>query len=358
MTPRAGRVAPLLFGSGFCALVYQMAWMREFRLVFGASTAASAAVVAIFVGGLGAGGLLIGPRADRHPRPLWLYARLETLIALSAALTPALLWLVRRVYAAAGGTLALGPAGGMLVRLVLTAFVLALPTWLMGGTLPAAARAVATRDDEGRRSVGLLYGVNTLGAVAGSFLATFFMLEIFGTRRTLWLACLLNALVAIVARQMTRALPVEEATTPTSSEGASAAPPWFVLTAAAVVGFVFFLMELIWYRMLGPLLGGTIFTFGLILAVALLGVGLGGATYGQLRRERPATVTGFAYTCLLEAVALAFPTPWGTRSRSWPWSFGPSAAWPCSGDMSSAGRSSASSWCCPRRSWRATSSPC
>src|SRR6185295_20053507 len=98
MSSPALRVAPLLFLSGLCALVYQIAWLREFRLVFGASTAASAAVLAIFIGGLGVGGVLIGRRADRHRAPLLLYARLETLIALSAALTPFLLWLVRRAY--------------------------------------------------------------------------------------------------------------------------------------------------------------------------------------------------------------------------------------------------------------------
>ena len=45
--------AAMLVGSGCCALVYQIGWLREFRLIFGASTAASAAVLAIFVGGLG-----------------------------------------------------------------------------------------------------------------------------------------------------------------------------------------------------------------------------------------------------------------------------------------------------------------
>jgi len=53
---RVWKIAPLLFGSGFCALVYQTAWQRELRLIFGASTAASAAVLAIFMGGLGLGG--------------------------------------------------------------------------------------------------------------------------------------------------------------------------------------------------------------------------------------------------------------------------------------------------------------
>src|SRR3954467_12810961 len=88
MRSAVGRVALLLFGSGFCALVYQTAWLRMFRLIFGASTAASAAVLAIFMAGLGFGGLLLGKRADRHPSPLGLYAGLEAGVALSAGLPP------------------------------------------------------------------------------------------------------------------------------------------------------------------------------------------------------------------------------------------------------------------------------
>src|SRR6185369_3966019 len=101
---RAFLISLLLFGSGLTALVYQIAWMRELRLVFGFSTAASAAVVAIFMGGLGIGGWLLGRRADQAPRPLAFYGRLELLIAATAALTPALLWLVRLAYIAAGGS--------------------------------------------------------------------------------------------------------------------------------------------------------------------------------------------------------------------------------------------------------------
>ena len=71
------RVALFLFGSGFCALVYQVTWLRLLRLIFGASTAASAAVLAIFMGGLGLGGYLLGRRADRSPNPLFFYGTLE-----------------------------------------------------------------------------------------------------------------------------------------------------------------------------------------------------------------------------------------------------------------------------------------
>src|SRR5688572_25642697 len=88
------KVALLLFGSGLCALIYQMAWLREFRLIFGASTGASAAVLAIFMGGLGLGSLVLGGRADKQEQPLGYYAKLEIIIALSAAVTPLLLWAV------------------------------------------------------------------------------------------------------------------------------------------------------------------------------------------------------------------------------------------------------------------------
>src|SRR5437879_13648757 len=89
--PRPPLVALLLVGSGFCALVYEVAWLRMLRLVFGVSTAASAAVLAIFLGGLGLGGLLLGRRADRARSPLRLYADLETGVAVAAAATPLLL---------------------------------------------------------------------------------------------------------------------------------------------------------------------------------------------------------------------------------------------------------------------------
>src|SRR6476660_6418380 len=136
--------AVLLFFSGACALTYQTVWFRQFRLIFGASTFATAAVLAIFMGGLGLGSALLGRRADRHPRPLRFYGNLELLIAASAALSPLLLWLIAKVYFALGGSLALGLVGASVVRLILSTLVLGVPTVLMGGTLPAAARAVET----------------------------------------------------------------------------------------------------------------------------------------------------------------------------------------------------------------------
>jgi spermidine synthase len=315
MNPRVFAVSLLLYGSGLCALVYQTVWLREFRLIFGASTAATAAVLGIFMGGLGVGSVLLGGRCEKAKRPLLFYANLEIGIAVLTALTPFLVTLVRHVYSALGGSLALGPVLSAVVRLALSALVLAGPTLLMGGTLPAAARSVVGREDAGRRGLALLYGINTLGAVTGALLSTFVALEYFGNRHTLWLACLVNVGVALAARIMARRFPEPDdaPSAETVEERAAAAPTRLVLMASALVGFAFLLMELVWYRMLSPLLGGSTFTFGLILAVALLGIGLGGALYALTGQRTGGTLTVFAWTCALEALALAVPYALGDR---------------------------------------------
>lgn len=306
-------VALLMLGSGFCALVYQTTWMRQFRLIFGASTLATAAVLAIFMGGLGLGSLLLGRRADNHPNPLRFYGNLELLIALSAAASQPLLWIVGKLYIALGGSMAMGMPMATIVRLLLSTFVLAIPTLLMGGTLPAAARAVETSDDTGRRKLALLYGLNTVGAVTGALASTFFMLETFGNRQTLFIAVLLNLIVAMAARSLARNAERPEPGSEPATEATQAVPARFVVAAAAITGFAFLLMELVWYRMLSPLLGGSTFSFGLILAMALFGIAVGGTAYSLVGRGGPATAGGFALTCTLEAALMMLPYALGDR---------------------------------------------
>jgi spermidine synthase len=316
------RVAPLLFLSGACALVYQVAWFRELRLIFGASTASSAAVLAIFMSGLGVGGLFLGRRADKAKNPLGLYANLELTVALASAVTPLLVMTARAIYVGVGGTAALGGTAGTIVRLVLAALVLGPATFLMGGTLPAAARAVGTVGDRGRQRVAALYGANTAGAVVGALTANFVAIEVFGTRLTLWIACLVNALVAVIARMVSRLEPdgstaarAEESagasTADSSADDALPIPKWLPPAAAAIAGLSFMLMELVWYRMLAPILGGSSYTFGLILAIALLGIGIGSLAYA-LGNTR-ATVRLLAVTCALEALFVALPIALGDR---------------------------------------------
>ncbi len=320
------RVALLLLGSGFCALVYQVAWLRALRMIFGGSTAASAAVLAIFMAGLGIGGIILGRKADRVGSPLRLYGLLELAIALLAAASPLLVLAARSVYLGLGGSSVLGGAGSTALQLALAVLVLGAPTFLMGGTLPAAVRAVERTEDRARRRMGLLYAANTLGAVAGATWANFVALEALGTRASLWTAAVLNLVVALLAIGLAKRRvdesprvagppphsgPIPAATAPISTR--ASAPTRLVLVAAGLVGFAFLLMELVWYRMLAPLLGGSTYSFGLILAVALLGIGLGGLAYGFGPRPKRPTLFLFAATCAVEAALLVLPFALGDQ---------------------------------------------
>src|SRR5690349_20847856 len=108
MRHRAAAAGVLLFASGFCSLTYETVWLRQFRLIFGGTTAATAAVLAIFMGGIGLGSIVIGRRAEASRNPLALYGALEIGVAISAALSPLLLLLARVIYLATGGSFAIG----------------------------------------------------------------------------------------------------------------------------------------------------------------------------------------------------------------------------------------------------------
>ncbi|HZJ14723.1 MAG TPA: fused MFS/spermidine synthase, partial [Chthoniobacteraceae bacterium] len=298
--------------------VYQLAWLREFRLIFGTSTAASAAVLGVFMGGLGLGGILLGRRADRAPVPLALYGWLEVGIAAAAALSPVLVMLARALYLATGGSMAWGSVMGTGLRILLAAVVLAAPTFLMGGTFPAAAKAVSRESDDGRRAMAFLYGANALGAVVDVVTTTFFLFERLGTFLTLITACLANLFIGIVAILIAKRSTVPAAAKKASrcadaSRPATSVPRRFVLVAAAFTGFAFLLLEIVWYRMLSPLLGGSTYSFGLILAGALLGVGIGGTAYAIFGGRKPASLWGFAMTCTIEAFFIALPFALGDR---------------------------------------------
>ena len=321
-SPPLALVALFVFGSGFAALPAQTAWFRLFRAVFGASTAAHAAVVACFLGGLGLGASFFGRRADRAANPLALYAALEAGAALATALTPLAIGALERPYHALASAVALGASSRTTLRLAIAAVVIGVPTFLMGGALPAVFRAVESDEDRARRRVGWLYGVNTLGALLGACSATFVVLERLGNRGTAWLAAsvgLAVAAAALLAARRPREQPVE-GTDDALDLGCVGAAPEIgtrrlasACMAAAVAGFTFGLLELVWYRMLAPLLGGSTYTFGLILALALAGTGAGGVAYGVLRRRAGVALASVAAVSALEALAIVAPLAAGDR---------------------------------------------
>lgn len=312
-------LALILLLSGFCSLVYQTVWLREFRLVFGGAAPAAAAVVAVFMGGLGFGGKLFGSWVERVGRPFRFYARLEVGIALAAVASPTMLGLARALYLKTGGTAGMGLGLATCLQLLMTALALGLPCFLMGGTLPAAMK-FAQRDDDPRRSItAFFYGLNIVGAVSGAVLSTFWLLPSFGNNGTLTIAVMANLGIALAAGTISMFQEKEprqpSAVSETTAEEAVAAkaPPSFVLAAAFMSGFTFFVAELVWYRISTPLLGGSVFGFGLVLCVVLAGMGIGGLLYSLILKKAEPTIAGFTMVSALQALAILVPYAIGDR---------------------------------------------
>ncbi|NWK57272.1 spermidine synthase [Verrucomicrobiaceae bacterium N1E253] len=306
-------VALFLFFSGFCSLAYQVVWLREFRLVFGGSTLAASAVLAVFMGALGAGSWFLGRKADQTKTPGRFYARLEFLIGLSVLMSPVLLGLGQKLYYMTGGLQSLG-TWALVLQMLISIWVMGLPCFLMGGTLPAAIRLVQTDEDEVRQSSAALYGLNIAGAVCGAYVTNFYLLEAWGNTQALLLAAGVNLLLGGVAYWLV-ALGEGKRKQATAGEekgsGAETRNAWGLYSLAGLSGFLFFVFEILWFRSSIPLLGGSVYNFGLILVVVLLGMSLGGVVYSQMLNYVRPSYGLLALVSVCFALAMALPYIWG-----------------------------------------------
>ncbi|HYT04608.1 MAG TPA: fused MFS/spermidine synthase [Gemmatimonadales bacterium] len=291
--------AVLFFLSGATGLVYELLWVRVLYQAFGSTIQSVTTVVAAYMGGLGLGAWLLGRRADRHPRPAALYGLLEIAVGAFGLISPLVLGLAHRAYLGAAGALQLGGPASVALRFGLAALVLLVPTTLMGGTLPVLTRAFMGADrSELKRSVGLLYGLNTLGAVAGTALAGFFLIEHVGIRASLWGTAAVN--LALGAGALVLARPI--APVPQPADGPVAATPGpgqpylrhLALALLALTAFASLLDEIAWTRVLVMVVGGSTYAFTLVLLVFLLGIGLGSGLVARRGAARPATAADAA----------------------------------------------------------------
>jgi len=270
----------LFFLSGATGLIYELLWVRVLYQSFGSTIQSVTTVVAAYMGGLGLGAWLFGRRVDRTPRPAVLYGWLEIAIGVFAILSPLVLGLAHWIYIGTAGALALGSAASVALRFGLAALVLLVPTTLMGGTLPVLTRALMG-EDRGllKPSLGRLYGLNTLGAMTGTAIAGFFLIEFVGVRVSLWGTAALNLAIGAAAIRLGREQslpdpgrePGEQQIQPTSRDHLH----YLALVLLGVTAFASLLNEIAWTRVLIMIVGGSTYAFTLILLVFLLGIGLG-----------------------------------------------------------------------------------
>ena len=305
MRSSAARAYALLFFlSGATGLVYELLWVRVLYQTFGSTLQSVTTVVAAYMGGLGLGAWLLGRRADADPRPAALYGKLEIAIGVFGAISPFALALVHRLYIGLASALHLSGGTSVALRFGLAALVLLVPTTLMGGTLPVLTRAFTGADRNAlQRSVGLLYGLNTLGAVLGTALAGLFLIEHVGIRVSLWATAAVNVALGAGALSLARPLsahsPAVSTSPPEATPTATGSLRSVALVLLAATAFASLLDEIAWTRVLVMIVGGSTYAFTLVLLVFLLGIGIGSRI---VARGRLPPVRTAAYAALAQAI--------------------------------------------------------
>src|SRR5262249_12076214 len=152
---------------------------------------------------------------------------------------------------------------------------------------------------EGVSWMGTLYAANTVGAVTGCLLAGFFLLRIFDMATATFIAAAINAAVGLagflLGQRASQDSPAKMDRGPIVSKGALPIYIAIALSGASALG-----AEVIWTRLLGLMLGATVYTFSIILAVFLVGLAIGSSVGAMLARgsKNPRALLGWSQMAL------------------------------------------------------------
>ncbi|UCH98219.1 MAG: fused MFS/spermidine synthase [Candidatus Aminicenantes bacterium] len=285
-------VLVLFFFSGISGLVYQIVWTRLLILIFGNTMLATSTVLSAFMAGLAAGSFAAGKYIDKKPRPLVrLYAVLEAGIGIFALIFPLLLKVIEPLYISLYQGLDENIFLLNLTRFFICFALILVPTFFMGATLPVLLKRFVRGVHTIGNKVGILYSLNTLGAVVGSLLCGFLFLKILGMHLTTIAAVGINLLVAAAAWILGKGDTATTAPEPIPEKAPkekiipgqeyNPAAVIMVLLGIGFSGFCALAYEVLWTRMLNLFFHNTIYSFTTILATFLTGIALGSFIYSK-----------------------------------------------------------------------------
>ena len=305
MSP-ADRFLPLLVllfvGSGCAALIYEIVWFQMLSLIVGSSAISLGVLLATFMGGMCIGSIGLSRYVSASKHPLRVYAYLELGIGAFGLLVLFALPWVGGLYTSLGGP----GMTGIVVRALFCAVFLLPPTIMMGATLPAIARWVEATP-AGVSWLGFFYGGNTFGAVAGCLVAGFYLLRVHDVAYATYTAFALNVVVALAGLGLATFMPYGRPQTSATEPVRMAPGARLVLVAIGISGATALGAEVVWTRLMSLNFGGTTYTFSLILASFLFGIGIGSGVGSAMARNvrDPRRALGWAQFLVVAGLAWA-----------------------------------------------------
>lgn len=289
-SPLATLAIVIYFFSGTCSLTYEIIWQRLLKLILGNTTYATSITIAVFMGGLALGAYLVRDKADRIKNRLLVYGWIEMAIALCALLTPLLLRGMDAAFVLFFRSFALQPPVLLILHIIISTVILAVPTVLMGTTLPILAGMIVRSPRFTGWETSILYSLNTLGALAGAGITGFYTIRIIGVYPAYFIAVGLNFLIGtvcilIASRYRSIVTSVSNTTQQLlleSNRVRTRGLQTALLIWLFIMGFVAMGYEILWIRTVVHLLKAEIYTFSAVLCVYLFGYSAGIFVGGRL----------------------------------------------------------------------------
>ncbi len=302
----------LFFLSGFSSLVYQVVWTRMAFASFGIISPVLSVVISMFMLGLSIGSWAGGRWIDSLIRKtgrsaILFYALAELMIGVSAFAVPRLFAVGERLLLATGEMDSISYLSWSAIVLAISI----LPWCLcMGATFPFMMAFVREKDERSAGSFSFLYVANVLGAMTGTLLTAFALVELFGFRKTLWIAAIGNFVIAGVSGFFaSKQESIERKTVTTATKRAEPlpAPPRrrLIMSILFATGFISIGMEVIWARSFTTVLKTQVYSFAIIVFAYLGATFVGSLLY---RRDlRANAVRSLAQLVSILAVAAFLP---------------------------------------------------
>lgn len=279
--PASAATASMVFLTGASAMMDEVVWQRYLARLLGGDAAATAVVLAAFLGGLSLGYWAFGRLARRVSRPFRAYALAEAFIGLWGLAFPVIFSLVE----SASAGLALEPPLGLAFQgFGLAAVLIGPPAVCMGATVPLLTQALSRDLESSGRVHAVLYGVNTAGAFLGAVAAGYVAVPELGLPGSLRLAAAFNLLAAcwfwLAPAHSFTSVPVQSR--PQMSAGRS--PVAALLALALLNGFQAMGLENVLVRFVALSVGGSTYAFTMVVGMFVLAIAAGALLAGRFTR--------------------------------------------------------------------------
>jgi spermidine synthase len=268
--------------SGLASLIYQVVWFKQLSYFLGNSTYSQSIVLATFMGGLAIGAYYWGKKSDNSQNKLRTFAILEICIAIYCFLFPLIFSFAEILFIETVQSFGWSSDSIMVLvtKFILSSVILMPPTILMGGTLPVLVNFLNYIIPNIGKHISMLYFLNSIGAMIGTFLAGFYLLQSLGLKSSLVAGAGIELFVGIAALLFSKIWTQKENFQHQDSLKHNAVESTLniskiALWAAGLTGFAAMMLEVIWFRLLIPVLSSSTYSFTLIIGSFIGGISLG-----------------------------------------------------------------------------------